>query len=303
MPSPQSRRWVFTFNNPTLECKQTVADFISNNEYCVYGVVGREVAPTTGTPHLQGFIILTRNRTRAWIIAQIGVCHFEPAMGTSKQASTYCKKEGDYDEYGVFPDQQGKRTDLDLMLGWLDDFIADNGRAPSDREIAISQPKALLRYKNFGELGRLRAPDVVLREGEPRAWQAALEEELNGEADDRTVVFYVDEEGNKGKTWFQQYYMTRYPERCQILGVGKRDDVAHMVDPDKKVFLFNVHRGGMEFFQYSVLEQLKDRMVVSPKYNSMLKILTSTPHVIVFSNEEPDEGKISRDRLVLRNCP
>ncbi|AXQ66454.1 MAG: putative viral replication protein [Tantalovirus resnatis] len=301
MSPPQSRRWVFTFNNPSSDDKSRVADFLNDADVCVYAVVGREFAPTTGTPHLQGFAIFGQNRTRPWVLSRLGPCHVEPALGTSKQASTYCKKEKDFDEYGVFPDQPGKRTDLDLMLQWLDDFILDNKRAPSDREIAASQPKAMLRYKNFGELGRLRAPDITLREGDPRDWQTSLEDELKLDADDRSVIFYVDPVGNTGKTWFQQYFCSRYPEECQILGVGKRDDVAHMVDPNKKVYLFNVPRGGMEYFQYTIVEQLKDRMVVSPKYNSCLKILTYTPHVVVFCNEGPDETKMSSDRFLIRN--
>lgn len=138
-------------------------------------------------------------------------------------------------------------------------------------------------------------------EGDPRPWQAALEGELNGEADDRTVIFYVDPEGNNGKSWFQAWYLTKYPERTQVLSAGKRDDVAHSVDKTKTVFFFNIPRGGMEYMQYTILEQLKDRMVFSPKYNSTMKYLSHVPHVVVFCNEDPNMEKMSADRYIVRN--
>lgn len=90
--------------------------------------------------------------------------------------------------------------------------------------------------------------------------------------------------------------MTKHSDKTQVLSIGKRDDIAHVIDVSKSVFFFNVPRGGMEFFQYTILEQLKDRMVFSPKYNSKMKFLHKTPHVLVFCNEEPDLTKMSEDR-------
>jgi len=48
--------------------------------------------------------------------------------------------------------------------------------------------------------------------------------------------------------------------------------------------------------QYGVLEQLKNRMVFSPKYNSCHKIIRRISHVIVFINEEPDMNALTGDR-------
>jgi hypothetical protein len=69
-----------------------------------------------------------------------------------------------------------------------------------------------------------------------------------------------------------------------------------MVDVGKKVYLFNVPRGSMEFLNYGFLEMLKDRMILSPKYESCMKLLEYTPHVVVFANEHPDMSKMSADR-------
>jgi len=140
----------------------------------------------------------------------------------------------------------------------------------------------------------------VIREGEPRDWQRVLSDELDGPADDRSIIFYIDEIGETGKTWFQQWYFSAHQNSCQILGVGRSVDMAFAVDANKHVFLINVPRDGMQFFQYSIAEQLKDRMVFSTKYASEMKILAQNTHVIIFANEYPDESKLSADRIIIR---
>lgn len=294
-----SRRWVFTLNNYTEDDEQQLIRFFAEHNV-VYLIFGREVAPTTGTRHLQGFLILPSPRRRAFLVRTLFQAHFETARGTSAQAADYCKKEGDHVELGTLPTEQGRRKDIEVIIEWIDEFIADHGRAPSDREIAHGQPRAFLIYRNIGELARLRAPPPILREGEAKEWQDELAQLLDDPADDRSVSFYLDVAGGAGKTWFQQWYFTKHPEKVQLLGVGKRDDMAYAVDASKSVFFVNVPRGGMEFLQYTILEQLKDRMVFSTKYQSSMKTLSVTPHVVVFCNEMPDMNKMSADRYIIK---
>lgn len=295
MANRKAKRWCFTINNYTDEHINALTALPS--VYCIWG---KETAPTTGTLHLQGFVVFENARHRTAVVADIGGGHWVPANGTSLQASEYCKKDGSFTERGILPVNQGKRKDLERIVDWLDEFITDNGRAPTDREIAAEQPVAVLRKIDISRLARLRAPHPVIRAGVPRDWQAALQEELSQDADDRSVIFYVDSLGGKGKTWFQQWLVTEHPTTVQILGVGKRDDMCFAIDPDKSIFLVNVPRGGMEFLQYTVLEQLKDRMVFSTKYMSVMKVLPKNVHVIVFTNEDPDLTKMSEDRYDVR---
>lgn len=296
MPNPKSTRWCFTLNNYTDDHVSKLAAI-----ECKYLIYGKEVSPTTGTPHLQGFIIFENARYRNSIRLEVGGGHWERCVGTSQQAAEYCRKDGEIFERGDLPSNPGKRTDVDNHIQWLDEFIAEHGRAPSDQECARLRPVLLLRFRNFVEVARLRAPSPVLREGEPRYWQQQLDNELSDPPDDRSVIFYVDEDGGTGKSWFQQWYLTKHEDVVQCIGVGKRDDMAHSIDPTKSVFFINVPRGGMEYLQYTILEQLKDRMVYSPKYNSAMKVLTRVPHVVVFCNEMPDMTKMSEDRYIIRN--
>lgn len=199
------------------------------------------------------------------------------------------------------PAEQGRRTDIENIIQWIDDFGRDNGRAPTDREIATHQPRAFLIYRNIGELARLRCPVPTLRQGEPQAWQSDLAQELEDDADDRSIIFYVDEEGGKGKTWFQQWYFSEHKDCVQIIAPGRKEDMCHAIDPSKHIVFVNVPRDSMQFLQYSVLEMIKDRMVFSTKYRSAMKIFTKNTHVIVFCNEYPDMNKMSADRIVIRN--
>lgn len=298
MTSARSRRWCFTINNWTPEHVLALGQL--NVVYLVYG---REVGGNTGTPHLQGYVILPNPRGMSGLRAEIGGGHWEITQSDDPAPADYCKKDGDFDERGAPPVGQGKRTDIDRILGWLDTFIADNGRSPTQREIALLQPKAMLRYRNFYELACLRAPPTTLvSDGNPNEWQSELVQYLDEEpAHPRQIRFYVDEDGGKGKSWVQDYCFSEWPDRVLLMSVGKIADLASTVETDKDIFLFNVGRDCMQYLQYPILEALKDRKVFSPKYQSRMKILDKRPHVIVFCNEQPDMSKLTADRYEIIN--
>lgn len=298
MPGPRCSRWCFTLNNYTAD-EYTHCVSVCETE-CRYAVVGKEVAES-GTPHLQGFVILQASQRLSWLRNKFGPrYHFEATRGSNVQARDYCKKEGDFVEFGTFIERGGQRTDLDQLLQWMREFETTHGRPPLSPDFARDHPQAYLRYPRLVRLAEHRSDPVRLEFGEPRPWQRNLDAELAAEPDDRHICFYVDSDGGTGKTWFQRWYITQHPGTAQVLSVGRRDDLAHAVDVTNRVFFFNIPRGGMEFLQYVILENLKDRMVFSPKYNSVLKILRHRVHVVVFCNEDPDLTKMSADRYDVR---
>jgi hypothetical protein len=276
-------------------------DALGASDQTKYLTYGFEVSES-GTPHLQGFVIFGIARRLAWVKAKISDrVHLESTIAKSHQARDYCHKDDNFKEFGEFPGSQGKRSDLDDAIEWCDKFTADNGRPPTSVDLAKKFPSIAVKYgSKLLTVAALRAPDVTLREGAPRPWQLELEQFLGGPADDRQVRFYVDPVGNTGKSWFQGYYCTKNPHETQLLGLGKRDDIAFAIDPSKRIFFFNVPRGDMQYFQYTVLEQLKDKVVFSTKYQSTTKLLRHYPHVIIFCNEEPDMNKMSVDRYDVR---
>lgn len=299
--SQQGRRWVFTLNNPSNEEKVFVANALENDDQVVYGVVGRETG-ANGTPHLQGFVIFSVVQRFGRVKDKLGHrCHIELARGTSVQARDYCQKDGDYDEYGSFPSEQGKRTDLDDLFKWADEFEERNGYAAQSPDIAKEQPHAYLKYPRFSRLCSQRAKRVLFDPVQFYDWQRELEEKLATEPDDRVIDFVVDTEGGAGKTEFCKQMLMRKPEEVQLLSVGKASDLAYSILIHKSIFLFNVPRGQMEFISYKFLEQLKDRIVWSPKYQSQMKFLHKRCHVVVFSNEYPDESKLTENRYNIIN--
>lgn len=297
VPAPRSTRWCFTLNNPTQ------ADIVKVSEYgestAKYLIYGNETGES-GTPHLQGFVILNTTQRLSYVRQQIAPrAHWEIARGNSDQARDYCKKDGDFNEFGTFPGNQGRRSDIELFVEWAQALPT----TPTGREIATAFPSLFVRYsaKLFELVGHIRPRLDVVGNIELRDWQVDALATLEEEANDRTINFYVDAAGGKGKSTFVRYMVSKKADIVQCLMIGKRDDLAYAIDPACSVFLFDIPRGQMEFLQYSVLEMLKNRMVFSGKYNSTMKLLEQTPHVSVFCNEQPDVTKMTVDRYNIIN--
>lgn len=138
MANSTLRRFVFTWNNYSdsdlIKCK----DFITNK--CKYGIFGEEVAPTTGTRHLQGFCNLIKPMRLSAIKKSLdNSIHIEKANGSDQQNKDYCGKAGKVFEKGN-PTRQGQRTDLDTMVA------AIQGGLKTTKEVAQVFPTCYIKY-------------------------------------------------------------------------------------------------------------------------------------------------------------
>lgn len=127
------RNWCFTINN-YLEHEWQAFEALDEQDMYTYLVVGREVGES-GTPHLQGFIYFKNPRSLPGI-KKLGLfkrAHLENAKGSNKQASDYCKKENNFIEKGVLPNNGGKRTDLEAAYKMVNE-------GSSVDEVALSMP-------------------------------------------------------------------------------------------------------------------------------------------------------------------
>lgn len=291
----RSKHWCFTYNNWTPEDDGRLRA-LADSEEVEYLVFGYETG-ASGTPHLQGYVCFSSVHRLGAARALVGGGHLEIKRGTPKQASDYCKKEGLFFESGDLPVAQGSRMDLEEYKNWVIRYQEEHGDVPGEREVVMEWPNLYGRYRSniMQMLQALREPPQF-DTNEFREWQSSLDTILSFTPDDRKILFYVDPVGGQGKSWYQRFKLTSDPDNVQLLSAGKRDDIAHAVDEQKSIFFFNVPRGGMEFMPYTVLEQIKDRVLFSPKYNSRCKTFKKPNHVVVFCNEMPDLNKMSTDR-------
>lgn len=87
--------WVFTINNYT-DAHEDILKSLDSH-YLLYG---KELAPTTGTPHLQGYIQLKKKKRRTALVKLIA-CFWEVAKGDVPSQDIYCKKDKDFYEAGT----------------------------------------------------------------------------------------------------------------------------------------------------------------------------------------------------------
>jgi len=95
------RAWCFTLNNYTKTDEDHIQGTLAS--FARYIVYGRELAPETGTPHLQGYIYFHNQRQRKAVARLLPRARLDVANGSAKQNQTYCTKEGDYFEHGDMP--------------------------------------------------------------------------------------------------------------------------------------------------------------------------------------------------------
>lgn len=127
-----------------------------------YFVVGKEVAPETGTPHLQAYIEFISAVSLRRIHKSCPGVHIEKRKGTSIQASVYCKKDDDFIEEGELS-KQGKRTDLDSVR----EILKTSGiREVADTCTSMSSLRFAECYLKLRERERDFKPYVVWLFGE-----------------------------------------------------------------------------------------------------------------------------------------
>jgi len=95
--NPRSNGWVGTANNYT-HAMETVLKGMD----CVYLVYGREVAPTTGTKHLQIYVYFRSQKMLSTLRRALPIW-WQPARGEPSKNRIYCTKDGDFFERGTIP--------------------------------------------------------------------------------------------------------------------------------------------------------------------------------------------------------
>lgn len=123
-------------------------------------------------------------------------------------------------------------------------------------------------------------------------WQQDVEDNIVKTDPDKDLIYWLyDLQGGKGKTSFCKYLAVKH--NAMVFNNAKTADIAYAMPEGTKLVVFNLSRStNIQKFNYGALENLKDGLIFSSKYESGMKIF-NVPTVIVFSNEPPCEGAIS----------
>lgn len=126
-------------------------------------------------------------------------------------------------------------------------------------------------------------------------WQRDILDLVNTAPDQRSIHWYWDEQGCTGKTTFAKHLCLKHDA---IYVNGKAADVKFAIaemNKKPKVVIFGFPRSSEDYVSYASLEEVKDGMFFSTKFESGMSLF-NPPHVIVFANFAPDERKLSKDR-------
>lgn len=152
LPGVQGKYWVFTLNNPT-EDEWFLLSSLSANQggVCTYLVLGDEVG-VRGTPHVQGYLELPGKLRRSAVSKMDGLARAWLArrLGTSQQASAYCKKGGSFIEWGALSHPEpGRRTDLEHCREMILAGASDLELANAHFAAWCGNDFAFKRYRNL----------------------------------------------------------------------------------------------------------------------------------------------------------
>jgi len=224
----KARGWCFTINNP-------VPSDESELEYaklqCEYFIYGREVGES-GTPHLQGYIRFKHARSLRGVKSLLTRAHLESQKGSCAQAISYCKKDGDWTEFGECP---AATSGLTTKERWK--WLIERAECGDMESIKDEEPGMYIRY--FEKLRSLqRREPIILGNLEHEWWYGEsgtgksrelwrvyplhFQKELNkwwcGYGGEDVVAIEEWSPKNECTASFLKIWADRYPFTAQIKG-------------------------------------------------------------------------------------
>lgn len=148
-------------------------------------------------------------------------------------------------------------------------------------------------------VGRVWSHGIEVQEeldlDEPYGWAMEVLNAIDNKPDKRTINWYWEPDGNVGKTSLCKYLVAK---RGALMLTGKSNDMYYMLSkyPNRRrVILIDVPRSGQDYINYGAIEQIKNGLCFSGKYDSD-QLIFNCPHVFVFANEPPKVCEMSVDR-------
>lgn len=303
----RSYKYIFTWNNYPEDYRDQLENNIGDIKWLI---CAEEVAPSTGTKHLQGYVEFKgKRRWDALKKLNFGETHvhWQPAKGNPKDQWEYITKtlEGDEDDWGDEFFEIGIRPSFGLSSKQMKQrqsnaekneqrWIDAREAAKEGRFDDIPPQLYIPHMRTWKALHQEEKNKVTpLTNFNLRPWQEKVKELVEGPVDDRKIFWYWESTGNVGKSWMGTYLLRNH--NATVISNGKTADIAYLLNAPTLV-VFDISREGIEHVNYGVMENIKDGRIFSPKYESTIKFFEK-PHLIVFANEPCPHGKFSEDRI------
>lgn len=257
MPGVQSRRWSATWNNYDEDYESTLNSLLERKliSYLIYGLeIGKE-----GTPHLQMYFELPKKKTlrglKAALLnesASLNSLHLEISKGDLSSNQEYCKKDGQWFQFGTPMTNGTKRSILEVSEA------IKNGA--SLKTIATDFTDHFIRYPRGIEKA------IELLNNDPRDFKSYVKVYIGATGTGKSRKAHEDDKitwTHHGDRWFDGYQ-------------------------GQESVLFDDFDGIKSGIPFRKLLQITDRYPLSVPYKG--GFANWRPRVIVFTtNVEPDQ--------------
>lgn len=320
----KSRGWSFTLNNYTTEELDNLENLDCGKTNRIRGIqyVGQK-CPTTGTPHLQGYIIFNDRPRGSMVKKELKTkrVNVEAIYADSESNDIYTSRSDTFDkEANIFVRKgdptlhQGKRNDINKIIDNLKGGMEIKEAIDGNEKAFIKYHTGITKYSSMVQ----KIDPEVLEEAQNitySEWHKELLIKLSEKANGEDIIWIYGKEEAKSKRKFYEKYSTENNETCYAINnIGKLSDCCDglrnwMLGGKKpKVILINIPSAA-EITQdlYIFIENIKDGEVTCGKY-SVCKLRFAKPHVVIFANRPPKikmeingelEDMISIDRYII----
>nr|UOF82660.1 rep protein [Cressdnaviricota sp.] len=250
------RCWCFTLNNYASTDLAHISMCFDKLKGKYY--IGQEIGDEKETPHYQGFVQF-KNQIKFSTLKNINPrISWRKAIADEGFNYIYCSKEN------LLVDTLNKKSSTDILN-------------------ALKENVLVTEYQN-----------VVWK-----PWQQNILNLLATTPDSRTINWFWEPTGNVGKSFLMKYIAS---SQNVIICDGKKSDIFNQVltfiqtyEKPPTIILLDIPRTNEEYVNYGVIEQLKNGCIYSGKYEGGQCIFPH-PHIVIFSNFEPDLFSMSSDR-------
>jgi len=255
-----AKKWCFTMNNYTEEAYSSIIRVLDDS--CDVAIIGKEIGES-GTPHLQGYCEFKVKCRPKSVISQVAVSEL---TGTQ-------------------------------IIEWAYSIHWEKAKGSKQQNVRYCSKDD---KKAWTKGCKVKKELKLIKESQLYQWQKNIIKEIDGEPDDRKVMWYWSHEGCIGKTAFGKWLFAR--KGAYVLN-GKGTDVRNGIiqyyqhEGDTPEFIiYPIPRcHGSDYVSYEALENIKDMFFYSGKYEGGM-VCGNAPHLLILANAPPKESKLSMDR-------